>query len=115
MESNCIFCKIIEGKIPSQKVFENENVIGFKDISPQAPIHYVFIPKRHVESLAHINEQNSEVVRDVLVALTQTAKKEGIEDKGYRTIINTNEWGGQTVFHLHAHLLAGKKLPGGLV
>jgi len=115
MDSSCIFCKIAQGKIPSTKVFEDEKVLGFKDISPQAPTHYVFIPKTHVESLAEITDQNAGVVQDLILALVKTAQKEGIAERGFRTIINTNQWGGQTVYHLHAHLLAGRQLPGGLV
>lgn len=112
---SCVFCKIIEGKIPSTKVYEDDKVLGFKDIQPQAPVHYVFIPKQHVESLAKVNNSNISVLESTMLALIKTAEKEGLSQKGFRTVINTNEWGGQTVFHLHVHLLSGKQLGGGMV
>ncbi len=110
----CLFCKIVEGKIPSHKVYEDNLVLGFKDITPQAPIHYLFIPKLHIEGLDDVPEATT-ILADIFRAIQKTARQEGFAEKGYRTSINTNKEGGQVVYHLHVHCLAGKQMGGNLV
>jgi histidine triad (HIT) family protein len=114
LKEDCLFCKIVTGKIPATKVFENDFVIGFKDIAPQAPIHYLFIPKIHIESMADVNAENRNYFHHVMDAVVATAQKEQIANTGYRTVLNTQKLGGQTVFHLHAHLLGGTQMGGGM-
>ncbi len=106
----CLFCKIIEGKIPSQKIFENESVYAFSDIHPQAKHHFLVIPKIHVTSLAELSDTN--IMASLYEAALQIAKEKGFKESGFRTVINTGQHGGQTVFHLHLHLLAGSQLSG---
>ena len=106
---DCIFCKIIKGEIPSTKVFENDKVLAFKDIAPQAPFHAVIIPKEHITSAAEINEENCDIVGEIFKAVAVIAKQEKLE-KGFRVVNNCGEDGGQTVGHLHFHMLAGRLL-----
>lgn len=105
---DCIFCKIVEKQIPADLIYEDEHVIGFYDLNPQAPIHVLFVPKYHTRRFSELGEA------EVLVALQQAVKKfadsEGLEERGYRLVINTGQEGGQTVDHLHIHLLAGRFL-----
>jgi histidine triad (HIT) family protein len=110
LKEDCLFCKIIKGQIPAEKIFENEKVFAFKDIYPQSKYHYLIIPKFHVDSLAHLNKENQSVVSDLFSAANEIAEKNGFKSKGYRSVINTGEEGGQTVFHLHLHVLAGSKM-----
>ncbi len=111
---DCIFCQIIAGKIPSEITYQDEEVIAFRDINPQAPIHLLIIPKRHIPSLTHLSEAGSPLIGHMVNVANQLAKKEGISEKGYRLVINCGEQGGQLVPHLHLHLLGGRKLSGGL-
>lgn len=106
---DCIFCKIINGDIPSNKVFENESVLAFHDIAPQAPIHVIVIPKKHICSADEINESNSAIVAKIFEAIPQIAKKCNLEN-GYRIITNIGSDGCQSVGHMHFHILGGKKL-----
>jgi histidine triad (HIT) family protein len=109
-ESDCLFCKISAGEIPADVVFESEDVIAFRDINPQAPTHVLIIPRKHV---ATINEMTSNDIDDVgklFLAAGQIAKDEGIDNDGYRVTMNCNEAAGQTVFHLHLHLLGGRRM-----
>lgn len=106
---NCIFCKIISGEIPSNKVYEDENVLAFKDLNPAAPVHVLVIPKIHIESLDCVNGDNIGTVSKVIEAIPAVAKAAGAEN-GYRVITNIGEDGGQTVKHLHFHILGGTKL-----
>lgn len=108
-DANCIFCKIIDGAIPSTKVYEDESVYAFRDINPQAPVHIVVVPKEHICCASEINESNSCYVAGIFEAIAKIAKAEGLEN-GYRVINNCGEDGGQTVMHLHFHVLGGKKL-----
>jgi histidine triad (HIT) family protein len=107
---DCIFCKIANKDIPSQVVFENENILAFKDLSPQAPVHILVIPKKHISSINEINNENSSVVAEIFQAINQIAKQENINESGYRVISNCGEDGCQSVHHLHFHILGGKKL-----
>ncbi len=106
---DCIFCKIIKGEIPSNKVYEDETVLAFHDIAPQMPVHVIVIPKQHIECAAEINESNSAVVAHIFEVIAKVGKELGLAN-GYRIINNCGEDGGQTVKHLHFHLLGGEKL-----
>ena len=106
---NCLFCKIIAGDIPSTKVYEDETVLAFRDIAPQAPTHILVIPKAHIGSVAEINGDNCQVVAHIFEVIAAIAKAEGLEG-GYRVVSNCGDDAGQTVHHLHFHILGGKKL-----
>lgn len=108
--NSCIFCKIIAGEIPSSKVYEDETVLAFRDVSPQAPVHVLVVPKEHIVSAADIAAENSAIVARCFEAVAKVAKQEKL-DKGFRVISNSGEDGGQTVGHLHFHVLGGTKLP----
>ena len=107
--SDCLFCKIIAGEIPSTKVYENEKVYAFRDINPQAPVHVIVVPKMHIASANEITEENADCVAACLQAMPKIAKAEGLED-GYRIINNCGAAAGQTVMHLHFHLVGGRNL-----
>jgi histidine triad (HIT) family protein len=106
---NCIFCKIIAGDIPSTKVYEDETVLAFRDIAPQAPTHILVIPKVHIEDCNGISAENSAIVARIFEVIPQIAKEEGLEG-GYRVVSNCGADAGQTVQHLHFHILGGKAL-----
>lgn len=106
---DCIFCKIAEGIVPSNKVYEDEKIIAFHDIQPQTPVHIVIIPKQHIESMNGITPENSDVIARIFEVIPQIAKENHLTD-GYRVVSNCGKDGGQTVFHLHFHLMGGKKL-----
>lgn len=106
---DCIFCKIASGEIPSTKVYEDETVLAFKDINPQAPVHIVVIPKEHIGCALDINEINSFVVAHIFEVISKLGRDLGLEN-GFRVINNCGEDGGQTVNHLHFHILGGEKL-----
>ena len=108
-DANCIFCKIIDGAIPSTKVYEDDYVFAMRDINPQAPVHILVLPKEHICCADAIDESNSVYVARIFEAIAKIAKAEGL-DKGYRVINNCGEDGGQTVMHLHYHILGGVKL-----
>ena len=110
MEDNCVFCKIIKGEIPSSKVYEDEEIIAFNDINPAAPIHVLVVPKKHIESLAKMEERKKKIISKVYKIINDIAEKQGFKEKGYRVIVNCGKDGGQEVPHLHFHLLAGKQL-----
>ncbi|NOS84611.1 MAG: histidine triad nucleotide-binding protein [Ignavibacteria bacterium] len=105
---NCLFCKIVSKDIPSEIVFENDELLAFKDISPAAPVHILIIPKVHINSPIEINSSNSAVAGRIIALAADIAKEKGLE--GYRLVFNCNEIAGQTVFHLHAHLLGGRSM-----
>jgi len=111
---DCIFCKIIAGEIPSTPVYEDDYVFAFRDITPQAPVHILVVPKEHVESAAKLDSTNSHLAAKCFEAIAKIAKSEGLEN-GFRVITNSGAEGGQTVFHLHFHLLGGKAFSAGLV
>lgn len=107
---NCIFCMIIEGKIPSTIVYEDDKVVAFNDINPVAPVHVIIIPREHIANVNELTEENASVVGDIHIAAKKIAAKLGIADKGYRLINNCGADAGQTVFHLHYHLIGGLKM-----
>mgnify|MGYP001560637343 CR=1 FL=1 len=106
----CIFCRIVKKEIPSTIVLETENLMVIKDINPQSPAHLLIIPKTHYSTLLDCSDKT--LLADMLVTANEAAKKIAVDKKGFRIIINTNEEGGQTVFHLHMHLMAGRPLSG---
>ena len=106
---DCLFCKIVAGDIPSTKVYEDERVLAFRDIAPQAPTHILVIPKAHIPSCAAITAENSAVVAHIFEVIAQIAKQEGL-DGGFRVVSNCGDHAGQTVHHLHFHILGGKQL-----
>jgi len=106
---DCLFCKIIAGEIPSSKVYEDEYTFAFRDINPQAPVHILVVPKEHITGVGEIDETNSAIAAKCLEAAAKIAKQEGLE-KGFRVISNCGEDAGQTVQHLHFHILAGKNM-----
>lgn len=105
---NCIFCKIVNGEIKSEKVYEDENLVCIKDINPQAPVHILIIPKKHIEKLYQTDEIT--LLGKMLKVACDIAEKEGIKESGYRIVINTNRNAGQSVDHIHFHLLGGRIL-----
>ena len=107
---DCIFCKIINREIPSDIVYEDEQVLAFKDINPQMPIHILVIPKKHIESIIDLKIQDETLVGRIFIAIKNIAKDIGIDKTGFRVISNCGENAGQTVKHLHFHILAGEKL-----
>ena len=107
--SDCLFCKIINGEIPSNKLYEDDKILAFYDISPIAPVHFLVIPKEHIQSVDAVDAQNSEVVAYIFAKTGELAKKAGIEN-GYRVVSNCGQDAGQTVPHLHFHVLGGKEM-----
>lgn len=108
MSDNCLFCKIVSGDIPAAKVYEDDVCIAFNDITPQAPTHILIIPKEHVDSLDKVGEDHKDSLGHIMLTAGEIAREKGFSEDGYRVVINTNGDGGQTVFHLHVHLLAGR-------
>ncbi|ERT59983.1 MULTISPECIES: histidine triad nucleotide-binding protein [Megasphaera] len=107
---DCLFCKISKGEIPSTKVYEDDDFFAFKDIAPVAPVHVLVIPKKHVQSIAALTEADAAVAGKMLFAIQKVASLLGLAEDGYRVIFNTGEKAGQTVRHLHAHILGGKEM-----
>ena len=107
---NCIFCKIVSGEIPSEILYQDEEVIAFHDIQPAAPTHLLVIPRRHIPSLAHLTEADASLIGHMVKIANQLAREKDIAGSGYRLVINCGEQGGQIVPHLHMHLLGGKRL-----
>ncbi|CAB1240555.1 histidine triad nucleotide-binding protein [Clostridium sp. MT-14] len=104
----CIFCKIIKGEIPSEKVYEDDIVLSFKDIEPGAPVHVLIIPKKHIRSINDLTEEDSNIIAHIYLVAKQIADKLGLAEKGYRIVTNCGEEAGQTVPHIHFHLLGGR-------
>lgn len=107
---DCIFCKIIKGEIPSEKLYEDDMVLAFNDVSPQSPTHILVIPKKHISSANDIKDENKEVIGHIFSVISKIAKEKGFADAGYRVVNNCGEDGGQTVGHIHFHVLAGRNL-----
>ena len=108
--SDTIFSKIVRREIPADIVYEDDEVLGFRDLNPQAPVHVLFIPKQPLATLNDATPEQATLLGKLLLAAAAYAKQEGFAEQGYRTVINCNEDGGQTVFHIHVHLLAGRRL-----
>lgn len=107
---NCLFCKIIDGEIPANIIYETEAVLGFHDINPQAPHHVLFIPKKHIATANEFADADAQLLGQLLLAARRYAQQQGFAEDGYRLVMNCNSHGGQTVFHVHLHLLAGRSL-----
>jgi histidine triad (HIT) family protein len=107
---DCLFCKMVSRDIEPDVVYEDEDVLAFRDIGPQAPVHILVIPKRHISTLNDLQAGDAELVGKLTLAAARIAEQEGIAQSGYRTLINANEHGGQTVFHIHLHLLGGRHM-----
>jgi histidine triad (HIT) family protein len=107
---DCIFCKIVAGEIPATKIYEDERAVAFRDLNPQAPTHALVIPRAHVASLNEASEADEALLGHLLLVAARVAHSEGHADGGYRTVINTGADAGQTVFHIHVHLLGGRRL-----
>ncbi len=108
--SDCLFCKIARGEIPSRKVYEDDEVYAFHDIHPVAPVHFMLIPKLHLDSLADAGEQHAALLGRMMTLLPRLAMEQGLPN-GFRTVINTGKGGGQEVFHLHIHIIGGGNIP----
>lgn len=108
MSKDTIFSKIIRKEIPARIVYENSDVLAFHDVAPQAPVHILVIPKKYIPSVSDASDADGEILGKLLLAARDVAKQEGLQGTGYRLIINTGESAGQTVFHLHVHLMAGR-------
>ena len=111
---DCVFCKIVAGEIPSDILYQDDEVIAFRDINPQAPVHLLIIPKAHIASLTELTEPQSPLMGRMVSVANQLAEKEGVSESGYRLVVNCGEQGGQLVPHLHMHLLGGRELSGTL-
>ncbi|BCL77157.1 histidine triad nucleotide-binding protein [Jeongeupia sp. HS-3] len=108
--SDCIFCKLASGEFPSNKIYEDDDILAFHDLHPVAPVHFLVVPKIHIESLAHAEVEHQALLGKMMLVAARVATEQGLES-GFRTIINTGAGGGQSVFHLHLHVIGGKKLP----
>lgn len=108
--SDCLFCKILDGEIPADVVYESDTAIAFRDINPQAPTHVVIIPRKHIATINDIEEEDHAIVGSLYSAAREIARDEGYAESGYRAVMNCNEDAGQTVFHIHLHLLAGRPM-----
>jgi len=104
----CIFCRIVERSLPARIVFEDEEIVAFEDTHPQAPIHTLIVPRKHMESLNDAAPDDARLLGRLLIAAAQLARERGLDARGYRTVINNGSWAGQSVFHLHLHLLGGR-------
>jgi histidine triad (HIT) family protein len=108
--NDCLFCKIAAGTIPSKIVYEDDSTTAFEDVNPQAPVHVLVVPKRHAASLAELNDADATLLGHLMLIGAKVAKQKGIADSGYRLVLNTGKHGGQSVFHLHVHVLGGRAM-----
>ncbi len=108
--SDCIFCKIAEKKIPARIVYEDEHAIAFEDVNPQAPVHTLVIPKKHISTLLDLKEEDNDLVGHLLKVANKIAKDKGIAERGFRIVTNCNPESGQTVYHIHFHILGGRQM-----
>ena len=107
---DCLFCKFVSGEISVNKLYENKDILAFRDINPQAPIHFLIIPKDHIPTLNDLDKRNMALVGQLSLIASKLAKEYKISENGYRTIMNCNSDAGQTVFHIHLHMMAGRRL-----
>jgi histidine triad (HIT) family protein len=108
MTTACVFCRIVAGEIPSTRVHEDDLVIGIRDIAPRAPTHILVMPREHIPSITELTEAHGPLVGRLFTTAADIAREEGIADAGYRLVVNVGRWGGQTVDHLHVHLMGGR-------
>ena len=107
---DCLFCKIVAGEIPAEVIYESDTAVAFRDINPQAPTHVLVIPRKHIATINHIGTEDQAIVGSLYTAAREIASQEGIAEHGYRAVMNCNEAAGQTVFHIHLHLLGGREM-----
>ena len=110
MSTDCLFCRIASGEIPSDVVAEGDSWLAFRDIQPQAPTHVLVIPRRHVESVAELSDDDRSLIAELVLAASEVASQEGITESGFRIVTNVGERAGQSVFHLHLHVLGGRRM-----
>lgn len=110
MSNDCLFCKIAAGDIPSTQVYSDEHIVAFRDISPAAPAHILLIPRKHIQSVAALENEDAALMGHIMLSARKIAEQEGFASSGFRCVLNTGENGGQTVGHIHMHLLAGRRL-----
>jgi histidine triad (HIT) family protein len=115
MDNDCIFCKIISGEVKANIIYEDEVLVVFEDIHPVAPVHFLIVPKKHIPSVNHIEEEDAQILAKLFFVARDQAKKAGIAESGFRLMVNSGKDGKQTVFHLHMHLIGGRELMGRLV
>jgi histidine triad (HIT) family protein len=109
-EQDCLFCKILSGDIPADIIYESDSAIAFRDVNPQAPTHVLVIPRKHVATINDLDEDDQQMVGSLYLAAKEVARAEGISEEGYRAVMNCNEGAGQSVFHIHLHVLGGRAL-----
>ncbi|MET4695592.1 histidine triad nucleotide-binding protein [Endozoicomonas lisbonensis] len=107
---SCLFCKMVEGEIPTNKVYEDDELLAFRDINPQAPTHILIIPKKHIATLNDTSADDQLLLGKIMLKARELAVEEGLEDDGYRVVLNCNSHGGQSVYHIHLHLLGGRQM-----
>lgn len=108
--SDCIFCKIVSGDIPGDIVYQNDDVLAFRDLSPKAPVHVLIIPKRHISTINELQPTDAELLGNMYLAAKEIARQEGMDESGYRCVMNCNDDGGQTVHHIHLHVLGKRQM-----
>lgn len=108
--TDCLFCKMVKGDIKTDTVYENEHILAFRDINPQAPVHVLVIPKRHISTLNDLTDRDVDMAGQLLIAAKDIAKQLGVAEEGYRTVMNCNALAGQTVFHIHLHVIGGRAM-----
>lgn len=108
--TDCLFCKVRDGEIPSETVYENDDILAFKDVNPQAPTHILIVPRKHISSVNDLEDEDAEIMGKMLLAAQDIASFEGVAAGGYRLVVNCNADAGQTVFHIHMHLLGGRNM-----
>ena len=111
---DCIFCRIVAGQVPADIIYQDEQIVAFRDINPVAPVHVLVIPRKHIPSLASLSQADFAIIGDMVKVANELARREGIAEKGYRLVMNSGKEGGQLVPHLHMHLLGGRRLGNGL-
>lgn len=110
VNAECLFCRIIAGEIPSEMVYQNQDLVAFRDKHPKAPTHILVVPKEHIPSLSLAEDRHSDLLARMVLLVNQLAKEQGVAEQGYRLVVNAGPWGGQAVPHLHFHLIGGKPL-----
>ena len=108
--ADCLFCKVVAGQVPATLVFQDDHVVAFKDITPRAPTHVLIVPRRHIATLNELSPDDDALVGEMVRAAAAIAKEQGLSERGYRTVFNCNAEAGQTVFHIHLHLLGGRPM-----
>lgn len=109
MENDCLFCKIASGQMDTEFLYENDNLVVFRDINPHAPVHLLLVPKRHIRSINDLTEGDNAILAELTMVAKEMAKKEGVDKSGYKLLYNVEKGGGQVIFHLHLHLMGGWK------